>query len=283
MGTRISQLQPKEANLSNTDLLMISESTTDGYATKSITGAEIIASAQEGVQPTLESGTNIKTLEGQSLLGSGDIDLTKSDVGLANVDNTSDANKPISTATQTALNGKQATLVSGTNIKTVNGSSLIGSGDLTVSGGVTLVAKKTQITNVGLATNVMIASEDISAHVSASSMLQITAFFKKTAGGASATFLRLYVNNSATLTGATLIASFLRVTTAGTQTDNILNLYNDGTNFVVPATGTELTTRYNSYTGSVIAIPSPCFLIWGAQVPNGDTAILYNSNVIKYA
>jgi hypothetical protein len=34
--------------------------------------------------------------------------LTKSDVGLANVDNTSDVNKPISTATQTALDGKQA-------------------------------------------------------------------------------------------------------------------------------------------------------------------------------
>lgn len=33
---------------------------------------------------------------------------TKSDVGLGNVDNTSDANKPISSATQTALDGKQA-------------------------------------------------------------------------------------------------------------------------------------------------------------------------------
>ncbi len=38
----------------------------------------------------------------------GDVTLTKSDVGLANVDNTSDASKPVSTATQTALNGKQA-------------------------------------------------------------------------------------------------------------------------------------------------------------------------------
>ena len=36
-----------------------------------------------------------------------DLALTKSDVGLANVDNTSDTNKPISTATQTALDGKQ--------------------------------------------------------------------------------------------------------------------------------------------------------------------------------
>lgn len=36
----------------------------------------------------------------------GAITLTKTDVGLGNVDNTSDANKPVSTATQTALNGK---------------------------------------------------------------------------------------------------------------------------------------------------------------------------------
>jgi hypothetical protein len=45
----------------------------------------------------------------QTSLGKADTALqsvTKSDVGLANVDNTSDLNKPISTATQTALNGK---------------------------------------------------------------------------------------------------------------------------------------------------------------------------------
>lgn len=38
----------------------------------------------------------------------GDVVLTKSDVGLGNVDNTSDADKPISTATQTALDDKVA-------------------------------------------------------------------------------------------------------------------------------------------------------------------------------
>lgn len=37
----------------------------------------------------------------------GAVTLTKGDVGLSNVDNTSDMNKPVSTATQTALNGKQ--------------------------------------------------------------------------------------------------------------------------------------------------------------------------------
>lgn len=61
--------------------------------------------------------------------------ITKVMVGLGNVDNTTDAAKPVSTATQTALNAKQATLVSGTSIKTINGNSLLGSGDITISGG----------------------------------------------------------------------------------------------------------------------------------------------------
>lgn len=94
---------------------------------------DYLKSQLAGKQDTLVSGTTIKTLEGVSLLGSGNIDLNKSDVGLSNVDNTSDANKPVSTATQTALNAKQDTLVSATNIKTINSNSILGSGDLTVT------------------------------------------------------------------------------------------------------------------------------------------------------
>lgn len=44
----------------------------------------------------------------------GNVTLTSSDVGLGNVDNTSDANKPVSTATQTALDGKEGTITAGT-------------------------------------------------------------------------------------------------------------------------------------------------------------------------
>ena len=151
----------------------------------------------------------LKTIEGQSLEGSGNIDLNKSDVGLSNVDNTSDINKPVSSAQSTAialkedtankststseissnvkfpvwsaivsyvtglgyllasvaattyqtlsnlvtsfgvtpsdtkypseklvkdsLNAKQDLLVSGTNIKTINGNSILGAGNLSVS------------------------------------------------------------------------------------------------------------------------------------------------------
>lgn len=49
----------------------------------------------------------LKTIEGQTLEGLGDIDITKSDVGLSNVDNTSDSDKPVSTAQQTALDSKE--------------------------------------------------------------------------------------------------------------------------------------------------------------------------------
>ena len=67
-----------------------------------------------------------RTINGIGL--SNNITLTKSNIGLGNVDNTSDVNKPISTATQNALNNKQDLLPSqsGQNGKflTTNGTSL---------------------------------------------------------------------------------------------------------------------------------------------------------------
>ena len=89
--------------------------------------------------------------------------LDKSDVSLSNVDNTADIDKPISSSTQTALNGKadsattlvgynisdaytktevdniaatkQDTLISATNIKTINDTSILGSGNLEITVG----------------------------------------------------------------------------------------------------------------------------------------------------
>lgn len=63
------------------------------------------------------------TVNGHAL--SSNITVTQSDIGLGNVNNTSDVNKPISTATQTALDGKVPTT------RTVNGHAL--SADVTVT------------------------------------------------------------------------------------------------------------------------------------------------------
>lgn len=112
-------------------------------------------------QNTLVSGENIKTINGQSLLGSGNItiesvepDLTEyatetyvsdnyqpkgnylTSVPSEYVTETELTNKGYATTTQ--LNSKQDTLVSGTNIKTINGNSILGNGDITIgSGGTT--------------------------------------------------------------------------------------------------------------------------------------------------
>ena len=72
------------------------------------------------------SGLNIvQSVNGQT----GNVALTKDDLGLNNVDNTSDLNKPISTATQNALDTKQDKLTAGTNI-TINGNTISATLDL---------------------------------------------------------------------------------------------------------------------------------------------------------
>ena len=52
----------------------------------------------------------------------GNVNITATNIGLGNVDNTSDTSKPISTATQTALDGKQATITGAAT--TITGSNL---------------------------------------------------------------------------------------------------------------------------------------------------------------
>jgi len=59
-----------------------------------------------GKEPSITAGTTGQYWRGDKSFQT----LDKTAVGLANVDNTSDANKPVSTATQTALNAKQDTI-----------------------------------------------------------------------------------------------------------------------------------------------------------------------------
>jgi hypothetical protein len=81
-----------------------------------------------GTQDKLVSGTNIKTINSTTVLGSGNFDLQDRLVSGTN----------IKTVNSSSLLGSgdvavQATLVSGTNIKTVNSTSLLGSGNVAVA------------------------------------------------------------------------------------------------------------------------------------------------------
>jgi hypothetical protein len=83
--------------------------------------ADLADVALSGSYDDLTDKPTIPTVPVTSVAGrTGDVTLTKSDVGLADVDNTTDANKPISSATQTALDLK-APLASPTFTGTVAG------------------------------------------------------------------------------------------------------------------------------------------------------------------
>ena len=82
----------------------------------------------------IESGAQVNTVTGvkgnaENNYRTGEINISPANIGLGNVDNTSDANKPISTATQTALDGKQ-------NVLTFDNSPTSGSENPVKSGGV---------------------------------------------------------------------------------------------------------------------------------------------------
>ena len=74
-----------------------------------LTGQEVVPIVQNSttVKATTQAIANLRVVPVTSVAGrTGAVTLTKSDVGLANVENTSDANKIISNATQTALASK---------------------------------------------------------------------------------------------------------------------------------------------------------------------------------
>ena len=96
-----------------------------------------------GTESIVEIGAGAVT----SVAGkTGAVALAKADVGLSNVDNTSDAGKPVSTATQTALNGKVDTS------RTVSASGLAtGGGDLSANRTIDVAAATAAEYRVGTA------------------------------------------------------------------------------------------------------------------------------------
>ena len=100
-NTIIVSNMPAAPDVDNADMVMIQRGTSPGQYMK-MTMQQIIAAAGGGGSTTW--GNIVGTLSNQTDL-------------------------------QAALDGKQATLVSGTNIKTINGSTILGSGDVVISGG----------------------------------------------------------------------------------------------------------------------------------------------------
>jgi hypothetical protein len=120
-------------------------STTGNYVSTVVAGTGITVSGSGSENATVTIGTQLKTINGEALAGTGNIVITGSGTGtgsLTDLGITATATElnyvdGVTSPIQTQLNAKQATLVSGSNIKTINGTTLLGSGDLTISGGTT--------------------------------------------------------------------------------------------------------------------------------------------------
>lgn len=110
-----------------------------GYAA----GYQGYTSAESSKLNGIEAGAEVNLVT--SVSGRvGDVVLSRTDVGLANVDNTTDLNKPISTATQNALN-----LKADTSVSISAGTGLTGGGTLAASR--TLALSSTSIASLALA------------------------------------------------------------------------------------------------------------------------------------
>ena len=164
-----------KTKLTGIDLSTKQDTLVSGTNIKTVNSTSLLGSGDVAVQETLVSGTNIKTINNTSLLGSGNITIqgggggstvsytptvsSGTELGKINIDGTDNSvyaptipsavsaftndagyltsHQSIKTINSTSMVGTgdvtvQPTLVSGTNIKTINSTSLLGSGDIAV-------------------------------------------------------------------------------------------------------------------------------------------------------
>jgi len=126
------------------DAVNLSTDTVGSYVESLVAGTGITLSnnSGEGATPTVAVNTAIIAPIASPTFTGTVSGITKTMVGLGDVDNTTDANKPVSTATQTALDLK-SNLASPTFSGTVTTNDLTVGGNLTVSGTTTSVNTET--------------------------------------------------------------------------------------------------------------------------------------------
>lgn len=240
--------------------------------------------------------------------------VTKDEVGLGNVDNTSDADKPISTATQTALNAKQATLVSGTNIKTINSTSLLGSGDVSVQptlvsgtniktingssvlGSGNLVVSGTSNPSVvavnvpdgtpiaggilTISTSLLVPANTIATN----SILQINWGIQRVSGANGTIVNQIYINTSNTLTGATLVATGGNLSAASTY----VNCSRDIQKVGIVAKTSQTTQQVNDGTISInintftLNNSVPLYFLFACFGGVGDVSVIRQVRITQY-
>lgn len=147
------------------------------------------------------TGANIKTIEGTSILGSGNIDfvsingqsiLGTGNIAISNINDTTTGTGSTwsSTKISTELSGKQATLISGTSLKSIEGVDLLGAGniDLISINGTSLIGSTNLVVSIiddaGTGTNVAYSASKVNGLLSSKQDTLVSGTNIKTLDGA---------------------------------------------------------------------------------------------------
>lgn len=192
-------------------------------------------------------------------------------------------NESLSTA------GIQPTLVSGTNIKTINGSSVLGSGDLVVGGAsnpsvIDLSAVNGTTVN-GLGGDTISRTLTIPANTfTGNGLIEVRYRMSKTAASGANQFTRIYVNTTNSLSGATLISQnqvspvmiFQQITRTMRINSNTLTAYSGGLQ-------SDFQTHTSAPYSATFNINQQQFLIFTMQLANaGETGFVEFASAVKY-
>jgi len=123
----------------------------------------------------------------------------------------------LSSTDWSTFNNKQDALVSGTNIKTVNNNSLLGSGNLNIGprlmGYSGILGTPTTGTAVTICHSLLIPANTLNSN----NILQLVFRMYRQSGNIGQMYGRIYTNTTNSLTGATLISSIFTMNGGGTQ------------------------------------------------------------------
>jgi hypothetical protein len=181
----------------------------------------------------------------------------------------------------------QPTLVSGTNIKTINSTSLLGSGNITINGNPSLGI----VTGINI-TGTLAVSKSASVLIPANSITQNTVLEVlsraiRVSGTGSTIYHDFYINTTDSLTGATLLGTFNPLTSTNTFSQGMRQLFIDTSvnQLSVVFSGATIGTDYvNSLTSTITFNPSNnYYIIFAVKLFNtGDTSRTQFGLIKKY-
>ena len=188
---------------------------------------------------------------------------------------TTSVNGYLTSTDWTTFNGKQAALVSGTNIKTVNSTSLLGSGDVSV--GVTSVTGTAPVVSSGGATpaiSMAAATGSVSGYLTSTDW---TTFNNKGSGSVTAVSVASANGFTGTSSGGATPALTLTTSITGVLKGNgtAISAGTAGTDYVAPATATNFTAQ--QYFGNV-ALTDAATVAWAANTAQVATFTFVSSN-----